>query len=300
MSIRLGLTIGGGGPTQLSFGQLVDLALSAERSGFDTLLVHESGEDGSVYGAGDEEAPGRRFESYTLLGALAARTERIQLGCLPDGSVRRSPAVLARQVTTLDIVSSGRAVLGVTTRGFTGTGSVVYTDGDGREPGEGGLTSLREGLEVQSMLFTKRSISFDGSVYKVEVDPNPVLPVRRGGPPILVVDSEQPLVPARELLASISGFVSVLHFPGRAQDAARRFADLSERTPRDATTLSKTVAIHLGDDRAGEIGDLVDEGLASGADGLIVDIGTEATPDRVADVGGTISELLGSAAGRRR
>jgi alkanesulfonate monooxygenase SsuD/methylene tetrahydromethanopterin reductase-like flavin-dependent oxidoreductase (luciferase family) len=53
------------------------------------------------------------LEAYTLLGAVAARTSVIRLGVLVIGVIYRNPPFLAKVVTTLDIVSSGRAILGI-------------------------------------------------------------------------------------------------------------------------------------------------------------------------------------------
>ena len=53
------------------------------------------------------------FEAYTLLGALAARTKTVKLGTLVTGVTYRNPAILAKIVTTLDVISSGRAFLGI-------------------------------------------------------------------------------------------------------------------------------------------------------------------------------------------
>ncbi len=53
------------------------------------------------------------LEAYTLLGALAARTQRVQLGTLVTGVTYRNPGILAKIVTTLDVISRGRAILGI-------------------------------------------------------------------------------------------------------------------------------------------------------------------------------------------
>src|SRR4029079_3058353 len=53
------------------------------------------------------------LEAYTVLSGVAARTSRISLGAMVTGVTYRNPAFLAKVVTTLDIVSSGRAILGI-------------------------------------------------------------------------------------------------------------------------------------------------------------------------------------------
>jgi alkanesulfonate monooxygenase SsuD/methylene tetrahydromethanopterin reductase-like flavin-dependent oxidoreductase (luciferase family) len=53
------------------------------------------------------------LEAYTLLGPLAAVTRRVQLGTLATGVTYRNPGILAKIVTTLDVISRGRAILGI-------------------------------------------------------------------------------------------------------------------------------------------------------------------------------------------
>jgi alkanesulfonate monooxygenase SsuD/methylene tetrahydromethanopterin reductase-like flavin-dependent oxidoreductase (luciferase family) len=72
------------------------------------------------------------LEAYTVLSGVAARTSRISLGALVTGVTYRNPAFLAKVVTTLDIVSSGRAILGSGPRGTMRSLTPMATTSRGR------------------------------------------------------------------------------------------------------------------------------------------------------------------------
>ena len=82
------------------------------------------------------------FEAYTLLGALAARTTTVQLGTLVTGVTYRNPALLAKIVTTLDVISTGRALLGIGAAWFDVEHEALGFD---VPAGEGALRAPRRG-----------------------------------------------------------------------------------------------------------------------------------------------------------
>ena len=110
--MRIGLSIADftspNGPSCLA-QDLVRVAQSADQLGFDSLSVMDHYfQIGMV---GPPELP--MLEGYTLLGYLAGQTRRMKLGTLVTGVHYRHPGLLAKIVTTLDVLSGGRAFLGI-------------------------------------------------------------------------------------------------------------------------------------------------------------------------------------------
>jgi F420-dependent oxidoreductase-like protein len=98
-----------GVPNDRMFERIAETALAAEASGFDSFWVMDHYHQ--IANIGPVTDP--MLEAYTLLSGVAARTSRIFLGAMVTGVTYRNPAFLAKVVTTLDIVSSGRAILGI-------------------------------------------------------------------------------------------------------------------------------------------------------------------------------------------
>ena len=98
-----------GAPPDNVFENVAAQAVAAEKSGFDSVLVMAHFYQLPGLGQADDYL----LECYSLLAALAARTEKIELSSLVTGNTYRNPTVLAKTITTLDVISKGRAVLGI-------------------------------------------------------------------------------------------------------------------------------------------------------------------------------------------
>ncbi|WP_167098145.1 LLM class F420-dependent oxidoreductase [Mycobacterium sp. DL592] len=114
MAIKLGLQIPnfsyGTGVAEM-FPTVVAQAREAEDAGFDSVFLMDHFYQ--LPGLGVPEDP--VMEAYTALGALAAATQHVALGTLVTGNTYRNPTLLAKAITTLDVISQGRAILGIGT-----------------------------------------------------------------------------------------------------------------------------------------------------------------------------------------
>lgn len=161
------------------FGRVTSIAQAAEASRFDSLWVMDHFYQ--LPGLGKPQAP--MLEAYTLLSALAGVTKQVNLGTLVGGVTYRNPALLAKTVTTLDVVSQGRAIWGIGAAWFeTEHNNYGYEFGTFGERFE----KLEEALQIVKSMFVNERTTFSGKWYQVTDALNSPKPIRPGGPPVLI------------------------------------------------------------------------------------------------------------------
>ena len=165
------------GQEGVTWDRWLALAATAERLGFEALFRsdHYFSATG-VDGRGSTDA-------WTLLAALAARTERIRLGTLVSPATFRLPSVLAKSAATVDEISSGRVEIGM------GAGWWVEEHaqfGFPFPPARERFEMLEEQLEIVHRLFTEDRFTFEGRHYTLDAAEFLPKPVQRPRPPIVL------------------------------------------------------------------------------------------------------------------
>ena len=166
-------------PPERLFDRVVEQAKAAETAGFDVVTVMDHLYQ--IDGIGGPDEP--MLEGWSVLAALARETTRVRLGTLVTGVTYRNPALLAKQVTTLDTISGGRAILGL-----GAAWNEVEHEGYGYDfpPIRERMDRLDEALAIIKAMFTEDRPTFAGRYYRIDQAFNVPRPVQPGGPKILV------------------------------------------------------------------------------------------------------------------
>lgn len=157
------------------WGEYLDLARRAESAGFDSIWVG----DHLIYDLPDGSTRGP-YEAWTTLAAIAAVTERVEIGPLVASTGFHAPAMLAKQAATVDAISEGRLIIGLgagwNRREFDAFGFAY----------EQRVSRFEEALSIIVALLREGRTTFHGQFYDVDdcvLDPRPIRP---GGPPIML------------------------------------------------------------------------------------------------------------------
>jgi F420-dependent oxidoreductase-like protein len=215
------------------FERIVAVALAAEEAGFDAVSVMDHLHQIPPYMARSDPIP----EAYVLLGALAARTTRIRLGTLVTAVTYRNPALLAKMVTTLDLVSGGRAYLGIGAS-WNEDEYRAYGFGEALLPIRERLDRLEEALEVCTAMLTGQAAHFEGRHYRLEGALNVPGPLQPDGPPILVGGAGE-----RRLLRLVARYADIANLFGDTATVRHKLAVLErhcEEIGRDPAEILKT------------------------------------------------------------
>ncbi|HET6551121.1 MAG TPA: LLM class F420-dependent oxidoreductase [Solirubrobacter sp.] len=301
-------------PPEALFDRLADVALAAEDSGFSSLSLMDHLHQ--IPGVGPAE--NWMFDGHTMLAGLAARTSRINLGLLVGGVTYRNPALVAKIVTTIDVISSGRAVLGIGAGWFEGE-HVAY--GFDFPPLKERMERLEEALQITRAMFTQEQATFAGKHYRVEGAYNNPKPIR-GDIPILVGGSGE-----RKTLRYVARYADGSNFfgdvervkhllgvlEGHCQDAGRDPAEITKtrmatvyiaRTHEEAHRKAEAFVARAPDpDRAwaqafvgdpGEVAEQVQTYIDAGLDGVTVVLADVHDPETVALAGETLGAVVGT------
>jgi F420-dependent oxidoreductase-like protein len=180
--MRIGLSVSSftwpGGPAQIgsTFGRV---ARNAEQAGLHSLWVMDHFFQIPVFGPVDHDM----LEAYATLSFAAGQTERIELGALVTGVTPRHPGVLVKTVTTLDVLSGGRAWLGI---------GAAWNEQESRglgipfPPLAERFERLEETLRIVGQMWAGDRRPFEGHHYRLEQPLNVPNSLRRPHPPILV------------------------------------------------------------------------------------------------------------------
>jgi F420-dependent oxidoreductase-like protein len=251
--MKLGLQLNSfdwtGGPTRFA-ATLVEIARAVEEAGFDRMGVADHLWQHPIMGGPVANEP----ECYTVLSFVAANTERVNLTAMVSGVHFRHPAVLVKAVTTLDVLSGGRAALGI--------GSGHYEEearglGIPFPPQSERFEMLEEAVQIALRMWSGErgdERPFEGKHYRLERPLNLPQSLTSPHPPIMIAgDGEQKTL---RLVARYANACSLRPRPEipRKLDVLRRHC---ETEGRDYDEIEKTCAFafDVGEDgeKAGEL-----------------------------------------------
>ncbi|MEU9025790.1 LLM class F420-dependent oxidoreductase [Actinomadura sp. NPDC048394] len=180
--MRIGLQVPSftfpGGPEQIG-PTFARIAKEADQGGLHSLWVMDHFFQIDMVGPADEPM----LEGYTALAYAAALTERITLGTLVTGVTYRHPGILVKTVTTLDVLSGGRAWLGI---------GAAWNEEESRglgvrfPPTAERFERLEETLRIAHQMWEGDESAFEGEHYRLERPLNSPPALRRPHPRILI------------------------------------------------------------------------------------------------------------------
>ncbi|HLO15832.1 MAG TPA: LLM class F420-dependent oxidoreductase, partial [Anaerolineales bacterium] len=173
-----------GGPKEIQ-NKLAEIARTADEAGFSSLWVMDHffqiGRPNNAGGLGPAED--EMLESYSTLSYLAGFTQKATLGALVTGVVYRHPGILIKTVTTLDVLSGGRAYLGI---------GAAWNEREARglgvpfPPVKERFERLEETLQIAKQMWSGNNGPYNGKHYQLTETLCSPQPLSKPHPPILI------------------------------------------------------------------------------------------------------------------
>ncbi|RLP88470.1 LLM class F420-dependent oxidoreductase [Micromonospora sp. BL4] len=217
---------------------LAEAATTAEQAGVASFTVMDHFFQMEAVAAAEEPM----LEAYTTLGFVAAKTQRMTLGVLVTGVMYRYPGLLAKTVTTLDVLSGGRARLGIGASWYEreqrGLGVPVVPMAERFE-------RLEETLRIVRQMWSDDNGPFAGRHYQLAETINSPQPLSRPHPPIMIGGGGE-----KKTLLLVARYADACNLFGTAagaDDVARKLDVLRghcDAEGRDYDTIAKTVVAH--------------------------------------------------------
>ncbi|EON34517.1 Coenzyme F420-dependent N5,N10-methylene tetrahydromethanopterin reductase-related flavin- dependent oxidoreductase [Gordonia terrae C-6] len=212
------------------FPTVVAQAREAEDSGFDTVFVMDHFYQLPMLGEPDDPM----IECYTLLAALAQHTSTVRLSSLVTGNTYRNPTLLAKTITALDVVSGGRAQLGIGAGWYE-----LEHDSLGYEFGTftDRFERLEEALQIILGMLAGEAPSLDGKRYRVAKALNVPAPLSKI--PVMIGGGGE-----RKTLRMVAQYAdesNLLCLPADIPRKLDALAEHCERLGRDRSEITVTV-----------------------------------------------------------
>ena len=276
-----------GGPERLG-ADLGTIAQAAENAGFDRISVMDHFFQIHSIGPPEHEM----LEAYTALGYIAGRTSVIKLLTVVTGVIYRQPALLAKAVTTLDVLSGGRAMLGI---GAAWNEEEALGLGFPFPPIAERFERLEETLQIVLQMWSDDDGPYHGRHYQLERTLNSPQPLQRPHPPILIGGSGE-----RKTLRLVAQYADACNL-FESPDIPHKLDVLREhceRLGRDYDSIEKTVITRFDVGEDGErTGELLERVRSLAALGFHEVHGTLRHVSRIAPIEAIGREVIPAVAG---
>jgi alkanesulfonate monooxygenase len=179
------------------------------------------------------------LEAYTTLGFLAAHTQRVKLHTLVTGAVYRAPGLLAKQISTLDVLSGGRAGLGI---GAAWNAEESAGLGLPFPPTAERFERLEEVIQICLQMWSDSEAAYDGKHYHLTRTLNSPQNIQRPRPYLMIGGGGE-----KKTLRLVAQYADACNFWG-GPEAARKLDVLKghcEAVGRDYGEIEKTTMISI-------------------------------------------------------